>query len=118
MIRVYPNAPEAYKPLVDLIGDYLLKSKEVAEHLRYSEQHLANMRRLGHKTFLPWIQLPGGAIRYRMADIVAAQIGGTTGPLTLDRVELAVAACRDVSPEAKLLIQAHLHKAFAPVSAE
>ncbi|MBA4130048.1 MAG: hypothetical protein C0519_01340 [Hyphomicrobium sp.] len=118
MIRVYPNAPDAYKPLIELIGDYLLKASEVAEHLRYSEQHLANMRRAGNKTFMPWIALPGGAIRYRMADVVAAQIGGTTGPLTLDRVNLAIATCRDVTPEVKLLMQEHLRKAFVPTGTD
>lgn len=111
-LRDLPSLSPIYDCVLDALGDRLLRASEVAEHLRYSESHLANMRRLPHKTFLPFVDLPGGAIRYRLADVARAQLIGQRGPLTVEKACQAIAGCRDLTPEAKAAAQAALLRAF------
>lgn len=110
MIPIRPKISEAFAPLLDLLGDNLLTTTEVAEHLRFSVDHLANLRR--QSRWLPWIQFETGAVRYRLADVIAAQIAGTDGPLTLDRVCLAIVAAPDLDTKTKAAVQAALRRAF------
>lgn len=111
-IRALPALSPIYDAILDALGDRLLKAAEVADHLRYSEQHLANLRRVGRSTWLPWIDLPGGAIRYRLADVARAQVLGQRGPLTVEKACLAIAAAPNLSDEAKAAAQAALLRAF------
>ena len=111
-IRPLPDVSPIFDPFFDALSDRLLKAREVAEHLRYSEQHLANMRRVSRETFLPWIDLPGGAIRYRLADVARAQIMGQRGPLTVERACQAIAVARGLTDEEKAKAQAVLLRAF------
>lgn len=110
MLPIHPNVSEVYAPLIDLMGDHLLTTAEVAEHFRFSVCHLANLRRRGQ--FIPWVQLSTGAIRYRLADVVAAQIVGKAGPMTLNRACLAILASTDLDPKGKAAAQTALMRAF------
>lgn len=110
MIPIRPKVSEAFAPLLDLLGDHLLTAAEVAAHTRYSIDHLANLRRA--EKWIPWVQFDTGAVRYRAADVVAAQIAGTQGPVTVDRVCLAIAACPDLTPAAKAAAQGAVRRAF------
>ena len=111
-IRPLPAMSPVFDCFLDALADRLLRASEVAEHLRYSDQHLANMRRAGRQDFLPWIELPGGAIRYRLADVARAQIGGQRGPLTVDKACQAIAGCRDLDERSKAIAQAAILRAF------
>jgi hypothetical protein len=106
---------EPYAPLVALLRDQLLSPKVVAERWGPSECHLSNLRR--RNGGLPWIRLPTGAkgkgsVRYRESDLVMAEIRGTCGALTLPQVEIAIAACPDLTPDLKTAVLAHLRKAL------
>lgn len=84
----------AYAPLVRLLNDQLMTPKEVAAQLRCTANYLANLRR--QQRGFPYVRLPfgpkgKGAIRYRQSDIVGAMILGTSGPVSLERVNLAIA---------------------------
>jgi hypothetical protein len=111
-LRQLPTLSPLFDPFFDALSDRLLKASEVAEHLRYSEQHLANMRRAGRHDFLPWVELPGGAIRYRLADVARAQILGQRGPLTVERACQAIATAPNMTAEAKAAATAVLLRAF------
>lgn len=111
-IERLPHLSPIFDPFFDALGDRLLRASETADHLRYSEQHLANMRRAGRQTFLPWIELPGGAIRYRLADVARAQVCGQRGPLTVERACQAIAVASNLSAEEKAKAQAALLRAF------
>jgi hypothetical protein len=97
---------DAYRPLLDLLDSIMLTPAELGAHWRYSDDHLCNLRRAGKGP--PWVRLPTGAIRYRASDIMAAEIAGTCGGLTLDQVCLAVSACAEVPLEARAALIAHL----------
>lgn len=106
-----------YKPVTDLMHDTIVTSKLLAERWGYSVDHLSNLRRA--RQGLPFIRLPlgpkqwKGGIRYRLSDIVSAEIGGTFGPTTIERVCIAIAACAAITPEQRVAVQAHVRQALA-----
>lgn len=97
---------ESYEPFLRLTDTLLLTTEDVAKHWRYNKQSLHNMRRL--RTGPAWIKLPGGAVRYRHSDILAYELYGHGGGLTLDRVSVALATCPDLKPAQRAAIEAHL----------
>lgn len=117
MLPTAPKPPAAttdvYRPLLALVEDTLVSSAALALHWGYSENHLSNMRRAGQRG-LPFVKLPTGGIRYRMSEILASEIAGTVGPLTLDRVVLAVASCASVPAEHRAAMVEHLRAALRP----
>lgn len=117
MIPVSPLAAHeanAYRPLLDMLSSVFITPKELADHYRYSEEHLCNLRR--RKRGWPFIKLPTGGIRYRVSDVIAAEIRATEGPLTIDEVCLALAGCTKLSLEQRAAAQEHLRMAFEPRS--
>jgi len=96
----------SFAPFLALTESALLKTDELAKHWRYTEQHLHNMRRL--RTGPAWLKLPGGAVRYRLSDILAYELYGHGGGLTLDRVALALATCPGLKPAQREAIEQHL----------
>ena len=60
----------------------------------------------------PWMRLPTGGIRYRVSEIIGAELRGTAGPLTLDHALLAVSACPGVSAADKVKVIEHLRTAL------
>ena len=106
-----PKVP-AYKPLTDLLDSVLVGNDYLSQHWGYSENHLSNLRRLHRGP--PWVKLPTGAIRYRLSEIFAAEVAGTRGSLTTERVALAMAACTSVPAAHRAAMIAHLETVFPP----
>lgn len=98
----------SYEPFLRLTDSLLLTTEEVAKHLRYNPQSLHNMRRL--RTGPAYVKLPGGAVRYRHSEILAYELHGHGGGLTLDRVAVALATCPDLKPAQRAAIEAHLKR--------
>lgn len=96
----------AYAPFLSMTDALLLTTDELAKHWRYTKQAMHNMRRL--RTGPAWLKLPGGAVRYRHSDILAYELYGHGGGLTLDRVSMALATCPDLKPAQRERIEAHL----------
>lgn len=70
--------------------EILLTTDELAKRWRYTTDNLANMR--SRRVGIPFIKLPGGAIRYRASDVLEAEMSGLRG-LTMQRVADAVRQC-------------------------
>lgn len=101
---------EVYKPLTDMMFETLVTPGELAAHWRYTDDHLSNLRRAGRG--LPFLKLPSGGVRYRASDILTAEIQGTGGPLAVDRICLALAACKELPPDARVAAQNAIRAAF------
>lgn len=97
----------AFKPLLALGEALLFTTADVAQHYRYSEQSLANARRLG--TGPAYVKLPSGGVRYRFSELMAWEISGHGGMVTPERLELAAATLPGLSPSARSAIAAHLN---------
>jgi len=96
----------SFRPFLDLVEGVMLRTEEVAAHWRYNVQSVHNMRRLG--TGPAFVRLRGGAIRYRLSEILACELYGHGGGLTMDRVALALASCPDLRQPQRDAIEAHL----------
>lgn len=105
------NTIEAYAPLLKLFDPVLVTAGTLAKHWGYTEEHLCNLRKAGRGP--PFMKLGTGGIRYRQSEIIAAEVQHTLGPLTVERVCLAIAACETVSPKDRTAIQEHVRAAFA-----
>lgn len=104
---------EAYAPLLALLRDHLIKPKDLAARWGFTSDHLANMRRAGYG--VPFVRLPTGrkeAVRYRLSDIISAELTGTAGAVTLERVCIVIAAAEEISEEQRKLIIARLRNAL------
>lgn len=98
MLPVPANLPARFEPVIRLLESTLITPKELAQHWGQHENTLANMRSGGKG--LPYIALPGGgSIRYRVSEVLAAELAGTRGPLSVERVALELAAMPDVPVE-------------------
>lgn len=100
----------AFAPVLEMCRGVLLTPAEVGARYSYTEEHLCNLRKAGRGW--PFMKLETGGIRYRLSDLLAAELRGTTGPLTLERVEQAVAACDSVPLEHRAAMVKHLRAAF------
>ena len=108
---VIPKVP-AYQPLFDMLETVMIDSATLSSHWSYSENHLCNLRRLNKGP--PWVKLPTGGVRYRLSEVLASEIAGTSAALTLERVLLAVSACTAVPLAQRGVMLAHLEAALAP----
>lgn len=99
----------ALRPLVRLCQSVLLTTEEVAKHWRYAPQSVHNMRRL--KSGPAYVKI-GGAVRYRLSEIMHHELHGHRGPITLDRVSLALSTMPGPKREMREQIEAHLQKTF------
>jgi hypothetical protein len=95
MLPVPANLPDRFKPFVDLLDGAMVTSRQLAQRWNLSEQTLANDRTAGKN--LPFVRLPGGSVRYYVSEIMAAELAGARGPLSIDRVALELAAMAEVS---------------------
>lgn len=109
----------AYAPLLLLLRDSLIKPKDLAERWGFSHDHLANLRK--RRVGPPWIRLPTssgqakrpmGSIRYRISDIIGAELAGSGGALTLERVALAVAAMDFLTEQERAAVISRLRTAL------
>lgn len=83
-----------FRPLLNVLDDVLLTADEVAQRFRLTVDTLSNQRRAN--VGLPFVKFETGAVRYRASDVIAYQIHGSAGPVTLNEVELAISAASDV----------------------
>lgn len=102
----------AFRPVLDMCESVLLKSSEVAQHYRYTEEHLCNLRKRNRGW--AFIKLEAGGVRYRLSEILSAELAGTCGPLTIERVCQALAACSALTVDQRALAQEHIRLAFSP----
>jgi hypothetical protein len=94
----------AYSALVALCGDVLMKPKELAERWRLTEAHLGNQRR--ERRGVGFLKL-GGAVRYRVADVIAYELSNFEGCVSPERLALAVLALPDFTPTQRDAIAKH-----------
>lgn len=59
------------------IDDILFTAEQLAARWQLNTGTLANLRARGEG--VPWVKLPSGAIRYKMADILEAETRGAGG---------------------------------------
>lgn len=108
MLPGYKTDAAALRPLLQLTDNVMLTCKEVAAHLRYSEEALSLMRRRGLGP--SWLKLPSGGVRYRMSAVLEWELMAERGPLTVDRVVLAIVSCADVPIEQRGIIADHVRR--------
>lgn len=107
-----PVEQDAYQPLLAMLNDFLITPAELCQRWRLTPSHLCNLRR--RKKGAPFLKIAGGsAVRYRLSEIVAAEIRCGAGLLTAGRVCLALAACEELSAEAREMAQEHVRKALS-----
>jgi hypothetical protein len=106
MLATPTNVTGKFAPLAVLLESVLVKPKELAERWGYSDQTLSNQR--ANNRGLPFVTLPGGAIRYRASEIIACEHNGTRGPLSVERVAVALAEMPDVPERLQVAIIARL----------
>lgn len=111
-LDIFSNFPPRYKPLADLVGGFMVPPTVLSARWGTSTQTLANWRSTGKG--LPAMRMPEGAIRYRVSEILAAEIAGTHGPLSVDRVALELSVMPDVSADLAAKIVDRLKAAMAP----
>lgn len=68
------------------------------------------MRRV--KRGLPFVKLPGGAVRYPLSELLAWQLHSRCETITLERIAIVLATMPGLKPEARAAILAHLSKHF------
>ena len=90
----------------------MVNANTLAARWNTSTQTLSNWRTLNRG--LPAVVLPEGAVRYRIVEIVAAELAGTRGPLSVDRVALELSIMPDVPTELAVKIVARLRAAMSP----
>jgi hypothetical protein len=105
------NNIKTYEPLLKHFNGVMITAGDLAQHWGYTEAALAQQRKNGRG--LPFIKLPTGGVRYNQAEIIAAELGNTSGPLTIERVCQSIAACEDVSPGDRLKMRKHIRAAFS-----
>lgn len=108
MLPGYTTNVAALRPILALTDAVLLTSKQVGAHLQYSEESLSLMRRKNKGP--AWIKLPTGGVRYRMSEVLAWELEHERGPLTIERVTLAVLSCAEVPIEYRAALNDHLAK--------
>lgn len=92
------------KPTLD---DMYMTAAELAARWRVAPESLANARSRGEG--LPYTKVNGGSVRYRVADVIAAEQARTLG-LTFERIERALATAPGVDAAAAARLAAHLRK--------
>jgi hypothetical protein len=103
---------EHHGPLLDLLADTFLTPAELCERWRQTDQTLANHRR--NRRGIPYVKLPpGGHVRYRLSDVVRAELAGIRGPITPEVVRLAVMGIPGTTPQLRETIQRRLEQIIA-----
>lgn len=103
-------ADPAFEPMLRLTDAILLRPGEVAKHLRVTVGHLGFMRRRGGG---PRYVRVGRHVRYRHSDVLAYELGRTSGPVTPDSIALAMATLK-LPADLRNAITAHLTSNLFP----
>ena len=114
-----PNrAPEfvgKFAALNRLLADFSITADQLGKRWNYSVQALSNARSNGSSPLPHW-RTPTGGIRYYMRDVLAAELAGSRGPLSLDRVEAELMFMPEVSAELQAAIMTRLRALLEPVT--
>lgn len=110
MLPVPASLPARFKPLADLLEGVMVTPVDLSRRWNLSDQTLSNDRTNGRG--LPFVKLPMGSVRYRVAEILAAELAGTRGPLTVDRVALELSVMPEVSDTLAAAILTRLKQAL------
>lgn len=94
MLDVPANMPARFAPLATLIGGAMVPPITLSQRWSTSTQTLANWRATGKG--LPALVTSEGSVRYRVVEIIAAELAGARGPLSVEAVALELAAMPDV----------------------
>lgn len=101
----------SYEPIIRMCNSVMLTTEEVAKHWRYHPQSVHNMRRL--KCGPAYVKI-GSKVLYRLSEIVRHELLGQRGPLTIERVSLALMTVPGLDPATRQKIDAHLSAVLAP----
>ena len=104
-----------YAHIVEALSEVYLTPADLAKRWHVTAAHLGTQRRL--RKGPAWVKLGGddtGAVRYRLADVVAHERAGEGGPLSIDRLKKAVASLPDFSETQRAKILAHLLSELHP----
>ena len=78
---------------IEYDDEMLVTPQELAARWRVTDDSLANLR--SRKMGLPFVKLPSGPIRYRVSDILAAELEGYRG-VTIQKVAEAIRTVPDL----------------------
>lgn len=106
-----PQLDPSLAPLAQMCEGVLVTPLELAKHWRMSPDYIANLRRAGRG--IPYIKLGTGRVLYRLSEVLAEELRSTQGPITLERIELALTALRTMPADTRAQVMAHLQAAFA-----
>lgn len=106
-----PHPRGAVGPLLHICESVMVTPTELARHWRMSPDYLSNLRRAGKG--IPHVKLPTGKVLYRLSDVLAAEISNTQGPITLDRIALALQAYKPLAPPEQDKLLEHLREFLA-----
>lgn len=109
MLPLPANMPPRYEPLIRLLEGVMVPPRMLASRWSVSEQTLSNDRAAGRN--LPFTKLPGGSVRYYVSEIIGAELAGTRGPLSLQRIALELSTMDDVPETLAAAIMDRLRKA-------
>lgn len=110
MLQTPAKIPARYSAFAALLDGAMVNSNALAARWNTSAQTLANWRAMGRG--LPYVILPEGSIRYRVREILDAEIWGTRGPLSVERVALELSLMPEVSEPVAAAIVARLRAAM------
>lgn len=99
-----------FEPLLALLKDTLMTPDELADHWRYSTQHLSNMRRMQKGP--PFLKLGKGAVRYRTSDVLRHELRGWRGN-SLDKISLALLTVPGLDHGDRKRIEEHVRRVLA-----
>jgi predicted DNA-binding transcriptional regulator AlpA len=104
-------AAPCYGPLLDLLGEHYVTPKALAARWRWSEQHLANLRK--RRRGPTFVKL-GGSVRYPLSEVLAWELSARERrpySVTRDALALAVASA-PVSERERAILLDHLDAAL------
>jgi hypothetical protein len=111
MSYVELQLPPRLAPVAALLKEQYVTTAELAVRWGYTVQVLRNAR--SRLKGMPWVELPTGGIRYRLSDVIMAELNGMQGPMILSRIEIELATIPEVTPEVATLIIDTLRRAGA-----
>lgn len=107
----HKNDNPHHQALIALCGDQMLTPKEVAAHWRLSIGRLANMRVAGRGP--GFVKLGDGAVRYPLSEIIAYELAGRSGHITLERVWQALSTMPGLRDDTRDAILEYLTRALS-----
>lgn len=94
-----------FAPVLDLLNSRYLTPIQLAARWKWTEQHLANLRRAGKGPAFTRLQR---SVRYALSDVLAWELAGASPHVTPDRLALAAASLQGFTPEQREAIARQL----------